>query len=307
MSRYLISVDGGGSKTEICVFDKNDSSTAIFECGATNYKTKGIEHVEKVFTSIFGEIREALNLTNDEILGTVMGLSGCDTQADKAILKEIIAKTGLDMQKVFLCNDCEFMMYSAADLPGICIVSGTGSIGFGFDSATDTVRAGGYGYKLSDLGSGYWIGMQILREYLKYVDDLVPYIAVFDEIEEHYEKSTKDLVDLLVTADPTTIASCAKVVLNAANDQDPLCQSIAKAAAFSLANICSSIYKKLETSSADKIDVVLAGSVFKNEFLKSNFKEQCIEQTTYKNFNFVEIETSAAETGIEFAKKIFLR
>ena len=35
---------------------------------------------------------------------------------------------GLDLKKVYICNDSEFVFLSVADKPGICVISGTGSI-----------------------------------------------------------------------------------------------------------------------------------------------------------------------------------
>lgn len=308
MSKFLISVDGGATKTEVSVLDLNDNSIAMFDFLGTNYHEIGIREFEKAILDVFEDIFDALSITCDDILGVVMGLSGCDTTFDKTILLGSITKSGIKREKIFICNDCELIMYACTELPGICVSAGTGSIAFGFDSASDTVRCGGWGAPLSDLGSGFWIGLQILREYIKFVDGQVPYTAIFDEIENHYgEKTVSDLMNKLTVADKKYIADCAIVVLNAANDGDPLCESITKAAAFNLANMVATVFRKLNTDDCEKVDIVLAGSVFYNETIKKVFKEMCVEQTSYEKFDFIEISKSPAEYGLDFAKKLFYK
>lgn len=307
MSKFLISIDGGGTKTEICVLDTSDDSVAIFEFEASNYHAIGIEKFEKTLINAFDEIFEAMDFTKTDVLGVVMGLSGCDTAFDKEILQKSIAKLEIPREKIFLCNDCELIMYACADLPGICVVAGTGSIAFGYDSADDTVRCGGWGNPLSDLGSGFWIGMQILREYIKYHDGQVPYIAIFDEIEAFYdEKSVDVFMQKLSTADKKYVAKIAKTVLDAGTDGDPLCESIAKATAFNLANMCATIFRKLDTNDCEKLDVVMVGSIFKNKTIVDLFREECAVQTSFEKFEFITPADSPAECGVQFAKKIFL-
>lgn len=303
MSKFLIAVDGGGTNTEICIFDKTDESIAIFECESTNYQNIGKEKFEENFLNGMKEAFDALSIKPEDVAGMVLGMSGCDTPKDRKIYMETIEKIGVSPSKIFLRNDCEMMMYASASLPGICITAGTGSIVYAYDSAFDTVRCGGYGSKLSDQGSGFWIGSQILREFLKYTDEQVPHIPVFDEIEDHFG-TRNDAIEILQNPTDKQIASVAKLVLDSATDEeDPLCQTIAKAAAFHLASMVATVYKKIKSD--DKIDVAMNGSIFKNNELRQMFMEQCIAQTTFKNFNFIEISNTPGEMAIEFARKLF--
>src|SRR6202022_4263298 len=42
--------------------------------------------------------------------------------------------------------------------PGVIVIAGTGSIAYGRDREGQTARAGGWGFAISDEGSGHWIG-----------------------------------------------------------------------------------------------------------------------------------------------------
>ncbi len=42
--------------------------------------------------------------------------------------------------------------------PGVIVIAGTGSIAYGRNAEGQTARAGGWGFAISDEGSGHWIG-----------------------------------------------------------------------------------------------------------------------------------------------------
>lgn len=307
MLKYLISLDMGGTKTAVSVLDTSDNSIASLQFDGANLSANGVEAVENAMITAINETCDAISMSKNEILGVVMGISGVDNAEDKTKLEPALLKLGIDRDKIFVCNDCELLMYSMADMPGICVVSGTGSVAYGYDDKLEVLRCGGHGVPLSDLGSGYFIGTQILKEYVKFIDDQIPYLAVFEEIEGHFGKTRQEMFKFIVNMSKKDIASVAKLVLDNAEDGDPLCEIIAKSAGFNLANLVATLYKKLDTYDAFKVDVCLVGSVFKNKFLRDFFKDQCKEQTTYANFNFVELNKDASEAGLEFAKTLFIK
>src|SRR5207244_3470283 len=51
--------------------------------------------------------------------------------------------------------------------PGVLVIAGTGSIGYGRDAAGREHRAGGWGYLLDDLGSAYVAGLAGLSAVLR--------------------------------------------------------------------------------------------------------------------------------------------
>ncbi len=306
MSKFLVSLDGGATKTNVCLYNIEDESVAMFEFGGSNYKEIGLDGLEAMFLNAVEEIYDALDITSDDIKGAVMGFSGLDSEKDKQKISDIVIKSGISREKIFLCNDGELIMYSSASVPGICVVSGTGSVAYGYDEGLDIVRAGGHDRWFSDLGSGYWVATQVLREYVKYLDDIVPYMGIFEEIEGFYAKKPEEMIEFINSAPKEEIASLAKLVLDNGADGDPLCEAIMKGAAYNLANLVQSVYTRLDTSDALKLDLVMVGSLFKNEKFYELFSEQCVNQTTYKNINFVKFVTEPSEIAVDFAKRLFL-
>lgn len=306
MGRFLISIDMGGTNTSVSVLDTVDQSIASLDVNGANLHADGVLAVEKAINNAINESMECISFTKNEILGIVIGVSGINSKKDKEELEPSLLKLGIDRDKIFVCNDCELTMYAMSAMPGITIVAGTGSIALGYDETLEVLRCGGHGAPLSDLGSGYFIGTQILKEYLKYVDDQIPFLAIFDEIENHYGKNRQEMCDFVVRMTKKEIASVAKIVLDNATDGDPLCEIITKGAGYNLANMVATLYKKLETNDALKIDVCMVGSIFKNDYMREFFIDQCKEQTNYNKFNFIKLDKEASEAGLEFAKILYL-
>jgi N-acetylglucosamine kinase-like BadF-type ATPase len=56
------------------------------------------------------------------------------------------------------------------DGPGVIVIAGTGSIAYGRDALGRTVRAGGWGFAISDEGSAHWIGRSAIAAVLRAKD-----------------------------------------------------------------------------------------------------------------------------------------
>jgi N-acetylglucosamine kinase-like BadF-type ATPase len=52
---------------------------------------------------------------------------------------------------------------TGGSLYGIVVISGTGMISYGYGATGESARAGGWGPLLGDIGSGYDIGLDVLR------------------------------------------------------------------------------------------------------------------------------------------------
>ena len=55
--------------------------------------------------------------------------------------------------------------------PGVIVIAGTGSIAYGRNSAGQTARAGGWGFAISDEGSGHWIGRSAVAACMRAFDE----------------------------------------------------------------------------------------------------------------------------------------
>ena len=71
---------------------------------------------------------------------------------------------------VRIVHDTQLILAAAGVEHGIAVISGTGSVAWGRTPNGATARAGGWGYRLGDEGSGYWVARQAVRHALELVD-----------------------------------------------------------------------------------------------------------------------------------------
>ena len=169
MARGYLAVDGGGSSSEFLLVNEAGEELLHFFVGSTSKKSIGVEGAA---VNISLGARKLLDyLESDDCVLTevrgVWGLSGCDSAADQAEYEAMLVRAGLDLAFHQVVNDSLLALRAVTSGPGIVLIAGTGSICIGVNAAGETVRLGSWGYQVSDLGSGTWVGSQLLREALQ--------------------------------------------------------------------------------------------------------------------------------------------
>ena len=302
--RYLISIDGGGSKTGVCVYDCIQRTRRSTVSGGGNYKTHGIEAVrERIQTSLHELIPESCDIPAVTVF-LVMGLSGCDSPQDIDIYTKIMDDMGFSPERMFICNDAELIFHANSDVPGICIVAGTGTIALAFTELGKTYRAGGWGAPISDEGSGYWIGAEMIRNYLSWIDGLGSYNEFFRKFPETIRcDSDEEAAAVLACLDPAKVAEWAKPVFDSAAE-NKLCQDIIEKAAEKAAALAVSVYHKSIFVNCRDLSIVESGGLFNNERYEKAFRKSLSEMLPIQNYHFLHSEGIPAEDGIRLAGKM---
>ena len=302
--RFFISIDGGGSKTGICVYDCETGVSSYGQCGGGNYKVHGIDTVkERINRCLYDLIPEAEDIPNQTIF-LVMGLSGCDSVKDQEIYAEMITSLGFDPDAILICNDSEMIFRALTEAPGICAIAGTGTIALSFEQDGTVQRAGGWGAPLSDEGSGYWIGASLIRAYMNWIDGTGPFNEVFPKIQAAFPKVQPDEIAAEFGAlSPDSVADWAKLVFENAAENE-FCAEIISAAGRKAAALVESVYHKSGFASEPMLTIVESGSLFKNELFESGFQSVLFEKLPDKNYTFIRSNRIPAEDGIRLAMKM---
>ena len=302
--RYLISIDGGGTKTALCVCDCLTDICRTLECGGGNYKTHGIETVR---ARIEEELRNLLPCENNipsVVRFLVMGLSGCDSQRDLTVYSEMMQSMGFTPEQMLICNDSEMLFRSVADAPGICVIAGTGTIAMSFETNGKICRAGGWGAPISDEGSGYWIGAEMIRAFLEWMDGIGHDVPFFERlIAVSPDRNPEEAASILAALSPAETAKWAKPILDAALT-DETAEKIVSSAAKKVALLTASVYGKSNFQKERGICIVESGSLFKNEMYESGFRYTLKRLIPTDNFHILRSEWIPAENGIRLAKKL---
>lgn len=169
---YYIGIDGGGTKSRLIAVDESQTVLGQNESGSTNLASNTGSEVFRELDSLFTGFFDKTGLTPDDCAGLCMGSAGIDYPGNKRLMEELIAKCGFTCP-ITVVNDSRIVLAAATGGgkgPCAVVVSGTGSIALGMDEDGESVRCGGWGHLLDDMGSAYWMGIEGIRRALRSYD-----------------------------------------------------------------------------------------------------------------------------------------
>ncbi|MCD5384957.1 MAG: hypothetical protein LRZ94_01420, partial [Candidatus Pacebacteria bacterium] len=160
--KIIITIDGGGTKTECLISDIHGNIIGTSLSGPSNIRNQGLDtSIDNIANSIQDIIRE-----KDVFISVlVIGLPAIEEEHKNQTeeIKEGLLKCGkipIDSKdRIFLYSDQEIAFLSGTDKKnGIVIISGTGSVVRGWNNGNEA-KVGGWGY-FADEGSAFWVGQQ---------------------------------------------------------------------------------------------------------------------------------------------------
>ncbi|MDN4494694.1 N-acetylglucosamine kinase [Ureibacillus aquaedulcis] len=280
----ILAVDGGATKTTLTI--RSIQGNCIFEktTSGCNYQTIGVDAATELLSHLLHSAYLSTKL--ETIHAAVFAMAGIDTKSDLQtvthIIKQSLQGTPFHIEELVIENDVQAALVGLVEnQPGALLISGTGSIIFGTDGKGYIVRAGGWGHRASDEGSGYWIGRQILKAVFRAEEGLEkPTILkklVFEKLQIH---SIDQLVTWLYQVDYTNAqtASIASVLKEAVSLGDKKAIHISEIAAEELFLLVKAMLTKLHYE--DKgFTLYLNGGILKHDLFIQGRLRQLIHQT----------------------------
>ncbi len=264
---YFLGIDGGGTKTKFLLCDADGRAVGGCTLPASHFRQCGVDGTAAVLERGLRLCCEQAGVAKSGIAGVFTGLAGYGDSTGGAgeALANRIARIFSGMRWA-LGNDSENALSGALPArPGICVISGTGSIGIGKDASGGVACCGGWKYGLfGDEGSGYWIAWKLLYEFMRQSDGRAPRTGLYEALRRdlHLRQDT-DVVRLVTEewqSDRTRIAQLAGLAAAYAAGGDEAAQGILTAAAEELSGIALALSARLEGGGA--LPVSYAGGVF---------------------------------------------
>jgi glucosamine kinase len=223
-----LGVDGGGSG---CRARLEDERGKVLGEGNSGPATTRIG-VDKAWCSIMQACTAAveqagLDRHDFTRMHAGIGLAGLARRGAEAALQEIphpFASARFIGDGLAACLGA----HSGAD--GAIVVAGTGSIGVGLLAGRE-LRFGGYGFHISDEGSGADIGMQVITAALRAADGRGRTSPLLEEVLGSFHHDTSQVVAWSEQATATDYAAFAPIVVRHATDGDPIGRRIVERAA----------------------------------------------------------------------------
>lgn len=276
--KYVIGIDGGGTKTLGYIANIWGRIIASSTSGPSNYQSVGIVRTKQSLTNVINNLCKRTDISIDDIELLSLGMAGVDRQEDKTNVINIIRSIGVKSE-IILNNDGITELAGAIGKNlGIITISGTGSISYGIDSNGKSVRVGGWGNILGDEGSGYDIGRNALKAILRNYDKRDKETLLTEKVLGYLKLKTVDEMIGYVYKKETTkehIAQIAPVVINAAYEKDPISINILDNATNNLVELTQTVINQLEFK--DKINLTYGGGILKkSEYVQNKFMKKMV-------------------------------
>ncbi|MCS7259506.1 MAG: hypothetical protein NZ765_01815 [Anaerolineae bacterium] len=162
--RYVLGVDGGGSKVTCLAADETGQLRGYGRAGPVD-----LNYIER--SAAIHALRRAVQMALEAggLLGTPIAVLCISAPMDAAAIDEALET--LTVHRILEVAKGEAARWAAhywgEGHIGVIVDAGVGSSARGWTKEGHSATAGGWGAVLDDEGSGYWVGMQAMRAVLR--------------------------------------------------------------------------------------------------------------------------------------------
>jgi glucosamine kinase len=125
---------------------------------------------------------------------------------------------------------------------GGIVIAGTGSIGITYQG--HTVRIGGYGFPVSDEGSGADLGLNALRHAMRTLDGRADPSGFSQDVLARFSSDPARVIDWMENANATDYATLAPLVVQHAGAGDPAARRLMQQAGAQIAELVEALLAK---------------------------------------------------------------
>lgn len=312
MTANFIGVDGGGTKTKAALVDAEGRILKSAEGGSINYNNIG---AEKAFLN-FQEILKSVNIDYASVKAISIGDPALDDICINPHTEQFVCNIRKNLPiapytEIFMKSDVFMALYGLTQgKTGVLIVSGTGSMGAAIDAAGGYHVAGGWGFPVSDTGSGYDISVEAFQYIYRFFDRYGEQNCKIDQeplaasaLEYYGVSHPRELIRCFhgEHSSRAKVAEFSKIVYYCAQNGSTEAVRILENAGKRLADCAICLIGKIYSLPSAKPIVGIYGSVLtKNHIVKENFTSHVIR--AYPHTEIKELKTPP-----EYAAAIYAR
>jgi N-acetylglucosamine kinase-like BadF-type ATPase len=261
---YFIGVDGGASKTAALVVDEKGNPLGRGQAGASNHLRVGIEEATRNVERAVNIAMVEAGIAIRQVEYAYCGIAGSDHPVHRQRVIDSL-KIFFPRGNFIVDTDARIALTGAIGFgAGIVVISGTGSVAFGRNAGMEEARAGGWGPTLGDEGSGFWIAREGLSAIVRAHDGRGFATKMTDLLCDDYDMCSPAELPRFVYATTThvdDIARYGKLVIQAAQNGDPIALDILARGGSELAECVLAVARKLHIT-ADEFPVAHVGGAF---------------------------------------------
>lgn len=230
--RYYLGIDGGGTNCRARLRDAGGRLLGEGRGGAANVRLD-VVRVRRSILDAAEAARRAAGLDEAVWRETIagFGLAGAgQASACKRLLAQSFPFAGITLDTDAYTSWLGATQGDAPDDRGAILIIGTGVCGF-TERGKERISIGGWGFPVSDDGSGAVTGREAVRQALKVYDGLRPASSLAEAVLADIGPTPEQVVDWSDRATPADYARFAPLVYAHAAQGDALARRIAAEAA----------------------------------------------------------------------------
>ena len=222
-----LGVDGGGTRCRARLCDASGFVLGEGLAGPANIRFG----VEESLSAVLDAARQCLRgagLTAEAFSRTsaCVALAGASEPQDLAAVRRF----HYPFQRVMLTTDAHAACAGAhGGEDGGVVIIGTGSVGWAVIGG-EHHRVGGWGFPVSDEGSGAWLGSEALRRVLWAFDGRIYFTPLLDDIFVQFKSNPHEIVRWMSRAKPRDFGKFAPFVTDHAAQHDPVAERLMRLA-----------------------------------------------------------------------------
>ena len=274
-----LGVDGGGTKTHVVLLDEEKQTVAEGLAGASNPLRVGIEAAVANISAAVDKACDAGDKNRGDIVSATLGLAGVRREDLRQRVRESFSRK-FGLKKVEVFTDAEIALYGAtAGRAGLVVIAGTGSICIGQNDRGMRAVAGGWGPIAGDEGGGAGIARRALQAIAKASDGRGKPTKLSEDAIEYFRAGRLEDLSVAIYApqiDNARIAGFARLVTEAAQDEDEIAVEILREAAGELALAANTVIQALKLESK-KFPIARVGGIFRSgDLISKPFLEKVL-------------------------------
>lgn len=237
----FLGIDAGGSHCRSRLVDESGRILGTGETGPANARI-GMEQLRAALEEVARQAIESAGL-DDAAVATIhagFGIAGISRTGVRTALEQL----PFPYASIAYETDAAIANIGAhGGQDGAILIIGTGSIGLG-RIAGITFSIGGYGFPISDEGSGAALGLSAMRHALRALDGRSQRTPLSIAVTERFNHNTSAAIAWMDEATPRDYAALAPLVMDRAEADDPIARSIVEDAALHIERFIEAIFER---------------------------------------------------------------
>lgn len=253
-----VGIDGGGTKTTLVVVDHTGVEMVRHRTSTSNAAVIGHDAASATLSHALHDLARQCAV-EPPFRAAWFGLSGSDRPEDHRRLLPALEPLATS---ITMTNDAELVLGGLPGRVGVAVIGGTGSIAFGRNREGQRARAGGWGHRFSDEGSGYDLAIRMLRAFAADADGRGATTALTLRLVDHFGLHDPYQLIARVYDQAMTkgeLAGLSTLVFDIAATGDAVARAILDSAASSLAELALAAADQL--GMRERLQLALSGGV----------------------------------------------